>query len=145
MTTPVLTLKEVQEKARAGRTRVSRVSDFLTNDEKDERIRDRVKSAGKRTKRIYDETDAFIAEMIARFGYSFYKDWKAGAVSTDDALRFTCAERAREKRLLAPLEAIIISSVAGANQPTKGHQTPKSLKNAIKILKQEQQRGVENG
>jgi len=145
MTAPALTLKEVREKAQAKQARVSRVSDFLTNEEKEQRVRDRVKSSGQRPKRLYDGVDAFIAEIIARFGYDVYKAWLKGEFTTDKLFRLLCAERAREKRLLAPLEAIIISSVAGANHPTKGHQAPKSLKNAIKILKDEQKRGAENG
>lgn len=142
MTTPVLTLKEVQEKAR---TKVSRASDFLTNEEKEQRIKDRANSTGKRAKRLYDEVDAFIAEVIARFGFEAYRAWLSGEIDTDKLSKFLCAERAREKRLLAPLEAIIISSVAGANQATKSRQAPKSLKNAIKILKEEQRKGAENG
>lgn len=145
MTTSVLTLKEVQEKAQASRARVSRVSDFLTNDEKEERIKAQANSSGKKSKRLYDAVDAFIAEVIARFGFEAYMAWLKGDFTTEKLSRMLCAERAREKRLLAPLEAIIVSSVAGANQPTKGHQAPKSLKTAIKILKDEQRKGVENG
>ena len=146
MTAPVLTLKEVREKAQAKQARVSRVSDFLTNDEKEERLKTRAKSAGKGSNRLYDAVDAFVAEIIARFGYDAYRAWRfKGEFTTEDMSRMLFAERAREKRLLAPLEAIIISSVAGANQPTKGRQAPKSLKNAIKILKDEQKRGAENG
>lgn len=145
MTAPELTLKAVQEQARKPRGRVSRVSDFLTNEEKEERIKDRANSTGKRNKRLYDDVDMFIAEIIARFGFEAYRAWLNGEMTTERIVRLIYAERAREKRRFAPLEAIIISSVAGANQPTKNKQIPKSLKNAIKILKEEQKRGVENG
>ena len=144
MTTPVLTLKEVQARAK-NRERVSRVSDFLTNEEKEERTKSQAKAYGRQNKRLYDGVDAFCGEIIARFGYETYKAWLNGEITTEKVSAYIFAERAREKRLLAPLEAIIISSVAGANQPTKGKQTPKSLKNAIKILKDEQKRGAENG
>lgn len=140
MTAPSLTLKQVKEKAQ---TKVSRVSDFLTNEEKLELKK--ANAAGKRSKRVYNAVDAYVAEIIARFGFETYTAWLNGEINEDKMARLVAAERAREKRILAPLEAIIISSVAGANQPTKNKQTPKSLKAAIKILKEEQKRGQENG
>ena len=140
MTAPSLTLKQVKEKAQ---TKVSRVSDFLTNEEKLELKK--ANAAGKRSKRVYNAVDAYVAEIIARFGFETYTAWLNGEINEDKMARLVAAERAREKRILAPLEEIIISSVAGANQPTKNKQTPKSLKAAIKILKEEQKRGQENG
>lgn len=142
MTAPELTLKAIREKKPK---KTFRVSDFLTNEEKEQRVKDLAKPVVKANKRLYDGVDAMMAEIMARFGYEAYKAFKTGEISIEKMSKFLCAERAREKRLIAPLEAIIISSVAGANQPTKGKSAPKSLKNAIKILKDEQKRGVENG
>lgn len=132
MTAPLLTLKEAQKTAQ---TKVSRVSDFLTTEEKEERIQ--TKLAAKPHKKAYTAVDAYVAEIIARFGYDAYKAWLEGEIEEDKMSRLVLAERAREKRLLTPLESIIIGAVAGANQPTKNRSTPKGLKMAIKVLKEE--------
>lgn len=132
MTEPELKLKQVKETAVK---REYRASDFLTQEQLDE-VHDSnakgKKSAG------FDEIDAYIAEIMARFGYDAYIAWKAGDISAEDMARFVIAERAREARQRLPLENIIVASIAGANNPTKGGHAPKSLKAAIKMLKGEE-------
>lgn len=126
------------EKAKelAGKKRNFRASDFLTEDEQKE-VR---KNNAKGKEALFNPIDAYVAEILARFGYDAYMAWKAGDISNDKMQRFILAERARDSQRLFPLENIIIASVAGANNPTRGGHTPKSLQMAIKILKQEQER-----
>ena len=145
MTAPEFTLnsitKDVQKKAR-----VVRVSDFLSNEKKIElKLAQEANTA--RKKRGFDEIDAYSGEILGRFGYDTWSAWQRGLIKADKMLRMVLAERARTKKELIGLESIIIASVAGANNPTKHGRAPKSLKNAIKILKSEQNqaRGVNNG
>lgn len=126
------------EKAKelAGKKRNFRASDFLTEEEKAEVRKNNAK--GKAVP--FNAVDAYVAEILARFGYDTYMAWKAGDIENSRMQKYILAERARDAQLLFPLENIIIASVAGANNPTKGGHTPKSLQVAIKILKQEQER-----
>lgn len=145
MTTPELTLNEVKKTVQA-KTRVVRVSDFLSKEKKIElKMAQEANSA--RKKRQFDEIDAYSGEILARFGYEAWMAWQNGQIKADKMLKMVLAERARAKRELIGLESIILASVAGANNPTKGGHAPKSLRNAVKILKSEQNqaRGVNNG
>lgn len=130
MTEPELKLTNVKETAKV---KVSRASDFLT----DEQIAEVHESNYKGIKHKFSTVDAYIAEIIARFGYSTYIAWKCGEISEDNMLHYIQAERAREVRNRLSLENIIVASVAGANQPTKSGNAPKSLKTAVKMLKTE--------
>lgn len=141
MTAPELTLKNIQE---TPKVREVRVSDFLTTEQKESVIQKRATAKSKKARK-YDAVDAYISEIIARFGYDAYKAWKLGEISEDLMVRMIYAERAREKRLIVPLETIIVASNAGANNPTKNKSTPKSLKAAIAELKSEVRRANENG
>lgn len=131
MTKPDLTLNGIKETA----VREYRASDFLTQEQLDEVHESNAK--GKNTSG-FDEIDAYIAEILARFGYDTYIAWKAGDISETDMAHFIEAERARDARLRLPIENIVLASVAGANHPTKGGHPPKSLKTAIKMLKSEE-------
>lgn len=145
MTTPELTLNKVRENAKSI-TRVHRVSDFLSNDKKIElKLAQEARAAQK--KRGFDEIDAYSAEILARFGYDAWQAWQNGQIKADKVLKMVLAERARAKRELLGVEAMILAVGAGANNPTKRGHAPKSLKNAVKILKSEQNqaRGVNNG
>ena len=132
MEKPDLTLKKVKETAVK---REYRASDFLTADEMDELHAANAK--GKKTTG-YDAIDAYIAEILARFGYDTYLAWKAGDISEKDMAHYIEAERARDVINRLPLENIVVASIAGANNPTKGGHAPKSLKTAIKMLKSEE-------
>lgn len=126
-----LTLKEVREKITE---KNFRASDFLTEKQVEE-VR---KSNAKGKKSRFSVVDAYIAEIIARFGYDAYVAWKAGDITEENMVRFIEAERAREASSKLALEAIIVSSLAGAQQPTKSGHAPRSLRTAIKILEKEQ-------
>lgn len=134
MTAPEISLNKAKKIATTKRN--FRASDFLTEDEQKEVRKNNAK--GKEVP--FNPVDAYVAEILARFGYDAYMAWKAGDISNDKMQKFILAERARDSQRLFPLENIIIASVAGANNPTKGGHTPKSLQMAIKILKQEQER-----
>lgn len=131
MTQEDLTLKNVREKITE---KNFRASDFLTTEQQEE-VR---KTNAKGRKKKFDEVDSYIAEIIARFGYDAYVAWKDGNISEETMVRLIEAERAREAYKNLALEAIIVSGLAGAQQPTKNGHAPKSLRTAIKILTQEQ-------
>lgn len=132
MTAPDLTLNNVKETARV---KVSRASDFLT----DEQVEEVHKSNRKGKKNTdFNEVDAYIAEIIARFGYDAYVAWKFGEISETNMAKYIEAERSRDAKIRLRLENIIVASVAGANQRTKSGHAPKSLRTAIKMLKSEE-------
>lgn len=138
--TPEMTLKGIQEtlKGKESQKKVHnfRASDFLTQQQMDE-----VHEANRKgKKRKFDPIDAYIAEIIARFGYDAYIAWKTGAIGEQDMVHYIEAERAREVQKTLALETIIIGAVAGSNHPTKHGNAPKSLKMAIDVLKKEQNR-----
>lgn len=132
MTVPEITLKQAKE---AAAVKTFRASDFLTKEELDE-----VHESNARGKKNtgFDVIDAYIAEIIARFGYDTYVAWKFGEIDEKHMAKYIQAERAREARNRLMIENIIVASVAGANNATKGGHPPKSLKAAIKMLKNEQ-------
>ena len=132
MTKPELTLKKAKETAAK---REFRASDFLTQEQLDEVHLSNAK--GKKTT-SFDEVDAYIAEILGRFGYDTYVAWKIGEIKEEQMVKYIEAERAREVRSRLMLENIIVASMAGANNPTKSGQPPKSLKTAVKMLKSEE-------
>ena len=132
MTVPEITLKQAKE---AAAVKTFRASDFLTKEELDEVHESNAK--GKKNTG-FDVIDAYIAEIIARFGYDTYVAWKFGEIDEKHMSKYIQAERAREARNRLMIENIIVASVAGANNATKGGHPPKSLKAAIKMLKNEQ-------
>lgn len=132
MRMPELTLDKVRETAKV---KTFRASDFLTDEQLDEVHESNLR--GKKNK-SFDYIDAFIAEILARFGYEAYVAWKFGEIDMEHMVKYIEAERAREAQNRLKLENIIVASVAGANQPTKSGHAPKSLKTAIKMLKNEE-------
>lgn len=140
-----LTLKNVKQSEKIT-TRVVRISDFLTNEKKAElRMAQEARSA--KLRRGFDEIDAYSAEILARFGYDAWQAWQCGQIKGEKMVKMVLAERARAKRELLGIETMILAVGAGANNPTKSGHIPKSLRNAIKILKDEQKqaKGVVNG
>ena len=132
MTAPELTLNKVKNNAKV---RNFRASDFLTDEEIEEVHTSNIK--GKKTN-SFDRIDAYIAEIIARFGYDTYVAWKFGEIGELQMAKYVEAERAREARNRLNIENVIVASVMGANHPTKRNHMPKSLKTAIKMLKNEE-------
>jgi len=116
---PELTLQNVKAKVRE-----HRASDFLTKEQVEEVRKSNFKGI-KRTK--FDKVDAYIAEIIARFGYETYRAWKAGDINEKTMVRYIEAERAREAQNRVRIESIITACHAH-----------KGLKTAIKMLKTEE-------
>lgn len=145
MTAPELTLNEVKKSEKVT-TRTVRVSDFLSNEKKIE-LRMAQEAREAQRKRGFDEIDAYSAEILGRFGYDAWQAWQTGQIKGEKMVRMVLAERARAKRELLGVETMILAVGAGANNPTKAGHPPKSLRNAIKILKDEQKqaKGVING
>lgn len=128
---PDLTLQNVTKKIT--QVREAKASDFLTNDEIAEIHESNIK--GKKSLG-FDEIDAYVAEIIARFGYDTYVAWKDGDISEERMVKLVQAERVRDVKNRLALESIIVGSMAGANNPVHGH-APKSLKAAFNIIKSE--------
>lgn len=132
MTMPELTLNKVKETAQV---KAYRASDFLSKEQIEEVHESNIR--GKKRSR-FDQIDAYIAEIIARFGYETFMAWKTGEIDEDKMARYVEAERARDAKDRLALESLIVAAVSGANHPTKAGHAPKSLQTAIKMLKREQ-------
>lgn len=145
MTAPDLTLNEVKKTAET-KDVVYRVQDFLSTKEIAKlRAVQAERSAMKR--RGFDAVDAISAEILARFGWNAWQAWQNGQIPVKKMNKMLLAERARQRREIVGLESLIVASVAGANNPTKGGHAPRSLKKAIQILKSEEKlaKGVNHG
>ena len=132
-----LTLNNIRQNLAAKQEpKAVRLSDLLTEDERREYKAKREQNRAK--KQPYDTTDAFVAEVIGRFGYEVYQKWNNWEIPLEKLSKWLLVERAREKRQVINHEALILSAVAGANHGGKHGKAPKSLKLAQKILKEEQ-------
>lgn len=139
MTTPELTLNEVRKSPKLI-SGVPRVSDFLTKEQK--KAREKRKQAHQKTKRIFDEVDAYIAEIIARFGYETYEKWNAGEISEEKMAKLIAAERAREKAYLLPFETLVAQLLKDCIRRSKKDKKPTGPKEAAKILKDEAKKAM---
>ena len=137
MTADKPTLKSIKSSPKVAE-QVYRPSDFLTNDEMDN-LHEANINRGK-IQKPFDEVDSFEAEILGRFGWEAFKAYQNGEIHIEQLARYIAAERARHTAELYNLECIIVSSVAGANHPTKHKSAPKSLKTAIDIVKTEYKR-----
>ena len=145
MTAPDLTLNEVKKTAKKQEV-VYRVQDFLSNKEI-AKLRAVQAERSAKKHRGFDAVDAISAEILARFGWEAWQAWQNGQIPVKKMNKLLLAERARQRREIIGLESIIVASMAGANNPTKGGHAPKSLKSAIRILKSEEKlaKGVNHG
>lgn len=130
-----ITLQEVQKKAKV---KNFRASDFLSDEQMTEIRENNLR--GSVRKQRFDEVDAFIAEVIARFGFETYQAWKAGDIEQEQMVRYIEAERSRTIREQLGIESVLVAAIAGANNATKNGHAPKSLKDAIKALKEQEKR-----
>lgn len=116
--------------------KVFQASDFLT---KEEMIKlKKANFEGKKKQRRYNEIDAYVAEIIGRFGYEFYKDWKSGIIKTEQVNKYIAAERARDKSNFLALEAIVISMVGACVKREHKQPKPRGPKIAQNIFKHEE-------
>ena len=146
-TAPELTLKNVRRRATDAKSsgynpnapeRHVRVRDLLSSDEITEVKLDRQRR--KQAERIeFDAIDVFVAELIARFGYDFYRAWKDPDntdITTEKAIRFLYAERLRDLEPLYDIASTVAMAAAGAQQPTKNKRVNKGMRGLSKKLKQ---------
>lgn len=132
MTVPELTLNKVKETAKI---KAFRASDFLTKEQVEEVHKSNIR--GKKSGK-FDQIDAYIAEILGRFGYDTFVAWKFGEIDEKQMVKYIEAERARDAKDRLRLETLIVAAVSGANHPTKAGRAPKSLQTAIKMIKREQ-------
>ena len=126
------TLAKIRKEALPEAENLVRLSDFLSDQEKEELQASNLR--GKAEQKPYDDIDAFEAEMLARFGFQAYKAWLNGEFEEAQMARMIAAERDREKQLLAPILAMVLTANAGANNGDKDGHAPKSLRIAQDIL-----------
>lgn len=94
-------------------------------------------SAARRKKRLFDEVDAFTAEIVARFGYEVYQRWNQGEIEQEQIEKWIYAERARDKANVLNLEAIIMAMVGSCIKREPKQPKPKGPGIANKIYQQE--------
>lgn len=126
-----LTLERVKQSPKAAKVRVSRLSDFVSDDEVKE-LHDR-NAKGSAKSKLFDAVDSYVARIIGYFGYEAYKDWKLGNIPDYRMRRLVEAYRASELELLAGLEAItaLAGSAGATSKKSKG-----PIEAAAKIIKQ---------
>lgn len=140
-----ITLQTARETLK-DKEQVFRASDFLPA-RKVQELHE-INARGRKIVRPYDEIDAFAAEVLARFGWQAYRAWKTQErdekgqiiMTTDQLFKYIAAERARVTAESLPLQYTVVGAMAGANHPTKSKSAPKSLKNTIKFLKEQQKK-----
>lgn len=133
---PQLTLNDIRQTLRPTQRR-SGVSDFLTKEEKEQykAIKRRTSYRKKRAK--FSKTDAYVAEIIARFGYETYKAWNADEIDDAKMIRLIEAERARERASWLPIESLLRAVVQGGVPTYRPKKRPPIGKEVNKILKDE--------
>ena len=131
-----ITLEQAKKSPKLKSGGSSRITDFLTDEEKLDLKRSNFQ--GKQKQKRFNDIDAYIAEMIGRFGYEFYKDWAKGEISTAKVNRYIAAERAREASRNLAVEAIVITAVSSCVKREKGQPKPKGMKVAQDIFKKEE-------
>lgn len=137
MTAEKNTLKSIQSSPKvAGQN--FRPSDFLSQSEIDE-LHEANANRGKIDKR-YDDVDAFESEILERFGWDTFQAYQNDTISIEQVSRYIFAARARDAADRYALESLIVAAVAGANNPNKHGKAPKSLKQAVDIVKTEYKR-----
>lgn len=115
-----------------------RPSDFLSQSEMEE-LHEANANRGEIVKK-YDEIDAFEAEILERFGWTAFQAYQNGVIAIEQMARYIYASRARDAADRYALESLILAAVAGANNPNKHGKAPKSLKQAVDIVKTEYKR-----
>lgn len=131
-----LTLNSVTKSPKVAQGKVTRLTDFMTAEQRLELQRINY-TARSPKKRKFDEIDALAAEILARFGWEAYKAWQEGEIETDRMMKYLLAERARERGRLLNAEAMMLAMIGSCVQKPKKGGTPKGVKLAQKIFKEE--------
>lgn len=138
---PKLTLNQIKQSPKLGRQ--ARASDFLTQADREKLRQANVR--GKRGRRLFNDIDAYVGEMIARFGYEFYLRWNNGELKQEWVDKLMQAERARDRANWLPFEGFIRALIQGGvptyrpkHPPKIGKQVPKIIKAEIKAARGEE-------
>lgn len=134
MTTPELTLNQVRKSPKLIEGS-PRVSDFLTKEQKEARLKRQ--KAKQKSNRKFDAVDAYVAEIISRFGYDVYEKWNSGEIPEEKMAKLIAAERAREKAYLLPFETLVAQLIKDCIRRSKKDKRASGPKEAAKILKDE--------
>lgn len=136
MTAPELSLKEIRKSPKLQQApKTFRVSDFLTEEEKQARAKRKKERRKARAKRKFTTTDLIVAEIIARFGYEVYQKWDNYEIDHEKMMRLLEAERARERAGWLPMEAVVAQLVKDCIKRYKKEKKPTGPKEAAKIIK----------
>lgn len=133
---PQLTLNDVRRTLQP-KQRKSGVSDFLTKEEQEEYKVVKTRSRRRRKQPKFGKVDAYMAEIIARFGYDTYKAWNADEIDDTKMIRMIEAERARERAAWLPIESLLRAVIQGGVPTFKPKKKPPIAKEVTKILKDE--------
>lgn len=140
MSTPPLTLNRIRQSERI-RPRNVGVADLISKEEMQEVRKKQAeirKKQNAKKKRLFDDVDAYVAEMIARFGYDFYLKWNREELDDGWVARLMSAERAREATKRLPLEGLIRAVVQGGVPTFQPKRLPKGVNKQVqKIIKEE--------
>lgn len=139
-TKPELTLNDIRK---SPKVKVFQASELLTKEQKAERERKRAEHPKRR--KAFDGVDAFVAEVIARFGYDTYLAWKRDEIDDAKMDRLLLAERARERLAWLPIEVLLQNLIHSGvpvfmmKKPSSkgGKQVQRILKDEVKMAKGE--------
>lgn len=130
---PELTLNDIRN---LPKVKVFQASELLTKEQKAKRAQKR--QVRPRKRRPFDDVDAYIAEIIARFGYETYRAWKRDEIDDVKMNRLILAERARERQNWLPIEVLLQNLIhSGIPVLMMKKPNPKGGKRVQKILKDE--------
>lgn len=124
------TLEEIKKSPKLNKRNFG-VSDFLTTKQVEELHT--VAATSRKKQPLFDPIDAFVAEIVARFGYDVYLKWSAGEIDHNWLTRMLNAERARDKQQFLSLEAIVYSMVSAS----MSKKPQKAVRQARDIMKQD--------
>lgn len=134
-----LTLAELHEKARRKVSLpqpVQRVTlTDLVGKEKARELATQNRVRAKKRK-LFSQTDAHCAEILARFGWEAYQAWNNEKISPERMTAMLNAERAREARQQTHLEMVLVAAVSATVKRYKGEKKPKGLDQANQLIKQ---------
>lgn len=138
MSKPPLTLNEIRKSEKITPKNVG-VAELLSKQDRQElRRRNMAHKSKKRAK--FDKIDAYMAEIIARFGYDTYEAWIKDKIDDVKMARLIEAERARERAAWLPIESLICAVMRGGIPTYKTKRKPSIAKEVPKILKDELKR-----
>lgn len=138
MSKPPLTLNEIRKSEKFAPKKVG-VAELLSKQDRQElRRRNLARKHKKRAK--FDKVDAYMAEIIARFGYETYKAWNKDEIDDAKMARLIEAERARERASWLPLESLLVAVMRGGIPTYKPKRIPSIAKEVGKIIKDELRR-----